>query len=322
MAVACAIMAHATAVQAGDLVVQPAPRTELKAVFATVETRTVSPARARIGGTLVELSVAEGDVVTAGAVIGRVLDDKIALRLASADARIAALTAELANARQEADRSVALLARGAGTQQRTDQLRTQVDILTSQIEAARADRAIIDEQASEGAVLAPASGRVLTIPATRGTEVLPGEAIITVGGGGAFLRVAVPERHAQRLTAGTSVAIALEGSGDAGTRPGIIARIYPRIDQGRVIADVTVDGLDDRFVGRRILVHLPIGTRPALAVPSNAIVTRSGVDFVRVRFGDAIRDVAVVIAAPRPVDAGAEVEILSGLTAGDRVVLP
>ena len=42
------------------------PVTDWKAVYGTVEARDRIPARARLGGTLVELSVVEGDMVTAG----------------------------------------------------------------------------------------------------------------------------------------------------------------------------------------------------------------------------------------------------------------
>ena len=40
------------------------PVTDWKAVYGTVEARDRIPARARLGGTLVELSVVEGDMVT------------------------------------------------------------------------------------------------------------------------------------------------------------------------------------------------------------------------------------------------------------------
>ena len=47
--------------------------------------------------------------------------------------------------------------------------------------------------------MAPGDGRVLTVPVTRGAVVLAGEPIATIGGGGFFLRLAIPERHAERF---------------------------------------------------------------------------------------------------------------------------
>jgi hypothetical protein len=50
---------------------------EWKAVYGRIEARDTVPARARIGGLLEELLVAEGDAVTAGQRIAVVRDDKI-----------------------------------------------------------------------------------------------------------------------------------------------------------------------------------------------------------------------------------------------------
>jgi len=52
--------------QAETLTLQPTAITEWKAVQARVESRDVVPARARIGGVIEELSISEGDLVTAG----------------------------------------------------------------------------------------------------------------------------------------------------------------------------------------------------------------------------------------------------------------
>ena len=46
-----------------------APVTDEKAVFATIETANVVPARARAGGTIAELKVRQGDHVEQGQVI-------------------------------------------------------------------------------------------------------------------------------------------------------------------------------------------------------------------------------------------------------------
>ena len=48
-----------------------------KAVFATVESPRIVPARARIGGTVAELAVKEGDPVKLGQVVAVVGDEKL-----------------------------------------------------------------------------------------------------------------------------------------------------------------------------------------------------------------------------------------------------
>lgn len=292
--------------------------TEWKAVYGRVEARDSVPARARTGGDLVDLAVSEGDMVRAGQVIAVVRDEKLAFQLAAIDAQTLALQSQLDNATAELARAQALIDSGATTTQRLDQLRTQAEVLRNQLAAARAERGVILQREQEGKVLAPTDGLVLDVPVTRGAVVMPGEAIATIGGGGVFLRLAVPERHATLLRAGAAIEIETA----QGVRSGRLAKIYPQIEAGRVLADVEVEGLDKAFVGARILVRLPVGMREALLVPAAALVTRHGLDFVTVANGTASVDRVVVAGERLTVDGRAMVEVLTGLVAGDRVVVP
>ena len=132
------------ALHAQDAVVEQISVTEWKAVYGRIEARDRIPARARLGGTLVSLSVVEGDLVTAGQVVAQIVDAKINFQLAAIDAQLSALSAQLDNARVELTRGEDLLARGVTTAQRLDALRTQVDVLTGQIAAVGADAMGLD----------------------------------------------------------------------------------------------------------------------------------------------------------------------------------
>lgn len=57
------------------------PLADERAVFATVESRNVVPARARIGSTILELTVRDGDEVSQGQQIALVSDDKLQLQM-------------------------------------------------------------------------------------------------------------------------------------------------------------------------------------------------------------------------------------------------
>lgn len=302
-----------SAAMAESVTVEPVAITEWKAVYGRVEARDRIPARARLGGTLVSLVVAEGDVVAQGAVLAQIVDEKLGFQLSALDAQNGALEAQLANAQAELARGEELLAQGVTTAQRLDALRTQVDVVTGQIAALAAQRQVVAQQAAEGAVLAPVAGRVLDVPVAQGAVVMPGEAVAQLGGGGIFLRLAVPERHAADLTEGDAIEI----EGPEGTVTGRLAKVYPLIENGRVVADVEVEGLTDRFVDARVLVRLPVGEREALLVPEAALVTRGGLDFVAVE-GAGLR--TVVPGARVTVAGAAMVEVLTGLTAGDAVL--
>ncbi|MBD1202730.1 MAG: efflux RND transporter periplasmic adaptor subunit [Rhodobacteraceae bacterium] len=302
-----------SAAMADSVTVEPVAITEWKAVYGRVEARDRIPARARLGGTLVSLTVAEGDVVAQGDVLAEIVDEKLGFQLSALDAQNGALQAQLANAQAELARGEELLAQGVTTAQRLDALRTQVDVVTGQIAALAAQRQVVAQQAAEGAVLAPVAGRVLEVPVAQGAVVMPGEAVAQLGGGGIFLRLAVPERHAADLTEGDAIEI----EGPEGTVTGRLAKVYPLIENGRVVADVEVEGLTDRFVDARVLVRLPVGEREALLVPEAALVTRGGLDFVAVE-GAGLR--TVVPGARVTVAGAAMVEVLTGLTAGDAVL--
>lgn len=309
---------------AADVPVRLAQRPDLKAVFGQVESRDVVPARARIGGTVTALAVEEGSAVRAGDVIANVVDDKLALQRNAVDARIRAIQAQLDNARVELDRGSQLLQGGVVPRTRVDLLQTQFDVLTSQLTAAEADRAVLVQQQSEGQVLAPAPGRVLTVPVTRGSVIMPGETIARIAGGGYFLRLSLPERHAGHIRVGDDVIVGSRGmtdlSKDAPLGHGKVVKVYPEIANGNVLADVEVADLGDFFVGERTRVWIPVAMKTVVAVPASAISTRAGVDYVTLAKGQV--EVPVII-GQRLDDKGIEsVEVLSGLGAGDVVVTP
>ena len=115
--------------------------------------------------------------------------------------------------------------------------------------------------------MAPAPGRVLSVPVTKGSVVMPGETIARIAGGGYFLRLSLPERHAAHIKQGDSVLVGGRGIGACSYQRcsscdgGKLVKVYPEIESGRVLADVEVDGLGDFFVGERTLVWIPVGQR-------------------------------------------------------------
>ena len=305
-------------VWAETLTVAPEPITEWKAVYGRIEARETVPARARIGGLVAELSVSEGELVEAGQRIALVRDDKIEFRIAVMNAQAEALRSQLATAASELERGEALKERGVITTQRLDQLRTTVDVLQGQISSVVSERDVIVQQATEGEVLAPDAGRVLTVPVTLGAVILSGEPVATIGSGGFFLRLAIPERHAGAMIEGTALRIVAGGE----DLEGRIAKVYPQIENGRVIADVELPDIDTAFVNARVLVRLPVGERTAILVPEAAVATRSGIDFVAVRHGDRTADRAVMLGDWVTRADGVFIEILTGLAAGDMVEVP
>jgi RND family efflux transporter MFP subunit len=292
----------------------------------------IVPARTRIGGTIVEITVTEGTEITKGEVIAKIVDEKIALQVDAADADFKVVVSQLANARTELERAQRLFDTGATTKTKLDQAQTQVNVYVNQLAAAKANRDVLSQQAAEGATVAPEDGRVISVPVTLGSVVLQGDTIATVAGGGYFLHLYLPERHATAIAEGGTVLVGervlsadmATGSPDpAKARKGKLVKVYPEITDGRVLADVEVDGLGTYFVGERTLVWVPVAHRQVLAVPATTVTTRHGVDYVRLAsVTEEPVDIAVILGETFQRDGTEMVEILTGLAAGDKVIVP
>jgi membrane fusion protein, multidrug efflux system len=314
IAVSCGTLSAALA----DSTVTRRSVEDRKAVIATVEPVHELLARARIGGTISTLSVREGDRVAAGDRIALVVDQKLALQMQALQSRIQAQQAERDQAQIDFSRASELRRTGAGTQVALDQAKTRLDVAERNLAALRTDRQVIEQQSTEGAVLAPGAGRVLKVPVSEGSVVLAGEMIASMAADNYILRLQLPERHARFMKAGDTILI-----GGRGLQPqeqetlhrGRVALVYPQIDQGRVIADVEVESLGDYFVGERTRVYVATGTRDALVVPESSVYRRFGVSYVKLKDGT---EVAVQIGLP--VEGG--LEILAGLHEGDVVTTP
>ncbi len=294
--------------------------TDKKVIYGTVQAAVEVPARARISGTLTSLSVEEGAAVNKDAVIATISDEKLILRGRALDASIASAQSSLDNSQTEYERAQKLFERGTISKSRIDLLETALTVTRSNLKAAEAEKAVLVQQMDEGRVLAPAAGRVLEVPVTAGSVVMGGEVIATIAQQGFLLRIEVPERHARFMKVGDSVETAAESGGKTGK----IVKIYPKISQGRVVADAQLAGLGDYFIGERVAVRIAVGERSAIVIPPDFVSTRHGLDFVSVKGAAAgLLDVVVELGHPQVLEDGTPgVEILSGLRDGDVVVKP
>lgn len=313
------------AASAGAEVLNVASRSiaDEKAVFATIESVSVVPARGRIGGTIVQLNVREGDAVKRGQAIAVIGDEKLALHVKSLDAQIDALQAQSNQAQIDFTRIEGLVERGTLPRVKLDEARTALNVAENGLRARTAERAVVQQQLNEGQVLAPADGLVLKKLIAVGSVVLPGDPVAMIAQQNFRLRLRVPERHARFLKAGDKIRVDGAEFAQQASRSGVIDLVYPQIEDGRVIADATVEGLGEYFVGDRLRVWVSGGTRTALVIPSSYVTTRFGIDYVRIRQADRTIDAPVQRGRDLPSpDLPSGVEILSGIRVGDQLVQP
>lgn len=297
-----------------------------KSVFATVESANVVPARVRTGGTIADLKVKQGDRVEEGQVIAIVGDQKLGLQIQAQGAQVSAAQAQVEMTRRELQRGEELIKEGFATKAKLDQLRAAYDVALNNLKSMTAQQSVTQQQQSEGKVLAPTAGRILTVPVTAGSVVMPGDVVATLAEQNYILRINVPERHAQYIRAGDKVRVDVGegGSGDFTTDYGTIKLVYPKVESGRVQADAVVKGLGDYFVGQRVRVWIGAGKRRAMIVPAGFIETRSGIDYVYLKI-ESGAPVAVPVQRGQAVateDVPSGIELLSGVKSGDVLVRP
>lgn len=269
---------------------------DVSAEIATVDQAQVL---ARIPGILTTLSVREGDMVRKGQVIGRIVDNQLGYQADAFRAQAVQAQTELARVRFLHENGV------------------YADARLQQAEAmaatARAQHAAASAVAGQGAVVAPASGRVLRADVPAGAPVAPGMAIAVITAGPTIVRLQMPESIAARVRPGARV---MTDDGKGGT----VTKVYPSVAAGQVMADVSMPGIDDSLIGRRVAARVETGKRKALLVPSAFVTSRYGIDYVTLlgRDGAAMQVPVQTTAVAEP----GKVEILSGVSAGDTLVGP
>ncbi|MFA5989454.1 MAG: efflux RND transporter periplasmic adaptor subunit [Sphingomonas sp.] len=283
----------------------------------SAEITTVDQAQliARIPGILATLSVHAGDVVRKGQVVGRIVDTQLSAQSAAFGAQATGAQAVAAQAQAEFARTRYLYENGVYAKARLDQAQSAMRSANAQIRAAQAQQAAVAAVAGQGAVVAPAQGRVLRADIPAGAAVAPGMVIATITSGPTVLRLTLPESLAGQVHAGARVRASGIGATSLG---GTVVRVYPSVQSGQIVADVAMDGIDNKLVGRRVAAEVETGTRRAFIVGQSYVTRAYGIDMVRVVAADG--SMASLPVQTTPASEAGKVEILSGINAGDTLV--
>lgn len=272
-----------------------------KDVSAEISTVDEAQVLARIPGILASLTVREGDMVRKGQVIGRIVDSQLGYQAA-------AMQAQAVQARAELERVQFLYDNGVYAKARLEQAQAAAD-------AAEAQHRAVLAVSGQGALVAPASGRVLFADIPAGSPVAPGMPIVTITAGATVLKLELPESLASSIHPGSRVMAEIPGNGAAA---GSVTKVYPAVTAGQVRADAQLPGLDNSLIGRRVSARVEAGERDALLVPEDYVTTAYGIDTVWVVGGDGSASSVPVQTAPSA-EPG-KIEILSGVAAGDVLV--
>jgi RND family efflux transporter MFP subunit len=315
-----------------------------------VVARRMATVSSKITGKVREVLIEEGQHVQAGQVLATLdpIDadaerDLANAQLAAARSQAGSVQAQLHEAEANATRLSALVKQQLVSKSQYDQAIAQRDSLRAQLTTAQRNAQVASDQlriAGHGVentiVRAPFAGVVIAKAAQ------PGEIVSPLSAGGGFTRtgigtivdmdsleveVDVGEAYIGRVQAGMPVESTLNAYPDWKI-PGKVIAIIPTADRGKATVKVRVglDVRDPRIVpDMGVRVSFLEAAKPAAAkqpqgvrVPSAAIVQRDGHDVVfALKDDNTVEQREVKTGIPM----GDDRQVLSGLVAGDSVVL-
>jgi membrane fusion protein, multidrug efflux system len=264
---------------------------------------------AKVTETIVELNFVDGARVKKGDVLARMVsvEEEALLTEASSTAM---------EARKQFDRARQLAQQGASSQSQLDEARRVA-------ETARARVIAIQSRIQDLTIVAPFDGIVGLRDVSVGALVQPGDLIATIDDDSVMkLDFTIPSTFLEAVEPGARI-VATARAFDKEPFEGEISSISSRVDP--VTRTVTVRAMipnPERRLkpGLLMTVELLAAPRKALVVPEEALIPMGRKNFVLVVSGDG--DDAV--AERREVEIGGrregEVEMVSGLSAGERVV--
>jgi membrane fusion protein (multidrug efflux system) len=277
--------------------------------------------RAKAAGTLLALTVAEGDRVKAGQVVGRIDGAELDTRLAERRAQVESARAQLAQAERTHASNQRLSDQGFISPIALDGSRSALDTARAQLRAAEASLQTTQVAGRETVLLAPIAGIVHKRHVLPGEKVASEQQVLTLVDLAALeLAGSVATHEVSLLEPGMPVAVRVEGHARDVT--GRLARIAPAAEPGTRSIGVTValPNPKESFRAGQYAVGRVELADPArrLTLPAGAVAGSPGAQQVWVIDGGALLRRAVTTG--RRDDREGRVEIVAGLDARAQVL--
>lgn len=258
-----------------------------------------------------------GSVVKRGQLLAELFSAGVAAELRQAEAALAEARVMLAGARSDLARAQAVKDSGALSAQKSEQYALAVDTAVAGVTSAEAKLASARITLAQTRIVAVDDGVITKRSATLGTVVSSGSELFTLQRQSRVeWRAEVAAQQLPLVKPGQPALLTLS---DGRQVAGKVRQLAPALDSSTRLALAYVDvaaGSPARagmYASGRIL----LGDAPALTVPASAVVVRDGHSYVFVVDGHAVVTQREVKVGRRQ---DQRVELLSGLTAGERLV--
>jgi RND family efflux transporter MFP subunit len=269
----------------------------------------------KLMGTVMEVYVREGDVVTRGQRLLRIDARDLSAKSAQVEAGIAEAEAMLHEARTTAARIRALYAQDAAPKAQLDAVETGVARAEAAVRAAQAGAVELTAIRDYSIIRAPSAGTITRRMVDPGAFAAPGAPLITVQNAGALrIRAHASPDVVRGIVRGTQLPATIEGVRTTALVEGVV----PAAGGNMYVVNAVVRNDERRFMpGSAATLSLPLQTRTAVTVPASAIVREGDLTGLYIKAGERF-----VLRWVRLGEfSGESVEILAGATAGDQVLL-
>lgn len=307
----------------GTVVVAASGAAPGSSVDGVVEAVRQTVVAAQVAGAVVGLEVRAGDAVRAGQVLVR-LDARAAEQASAAtDAQVQAARAALDVATQEYERQRKLFDKAYISEAALQRAEAQFKAAQAQASAQLSQAGVARTQSGFFLVRAPYAGVVAEVPVTVGDMALPGRPLLTLYDPSALrVSAAVPQSALAGLTERATVRVELPGlAADAQwPQPGrvqVLPTLDPETHTGTLRVDLPRAPGSPLRPGMFARLWLPQGGDAGrLFIPAAAVLRRTELTAVYVIAADGHAQLRQVRVGPV---SGDQVEVLSGLAAGERI---
>lgn len=284
----------------------------------TVESLDRGLVGARIDGRVAQIAVAEGALVKPGQLLLILEQNTAAARLSEAQSQREAAAASLQLAEKTFARYQQLFLAEAVTPQEMDRVAADLELARQQQRGAEAGVQQARTAASYCRVTAPYAARVIRREVEVGTTVQPGTPLLVLDRqGGWRVRLEVPDSRLGSLALGDPLTVEIPAL--RRTLAGTVAEIVPQSDPLSRTVQVKVDlqGAENLTPGLYARAFRATETSATLLVPAAAVVHRGQLTGLYVVEQGLLR--YRLVRTGRTL--GERVEVLSGLEAGETVVV-
>jgi len=272
-------------------------------------------------GPVTMVRIEEGSRVSAGEVVVKLDEVKAELGVRQAEAMLAQAKANFERSKSDLERKQTLLNDKTIPPSTFDAFKAQYDAAAAGVDASDSALALARRRLRDMTVRAPFPGIVRDKRVSVGQYVREGDTLFVLMRVDPLkLQFELPEKYADRLTVGRQVrtsVIALPGQEFSGTIQTVFPSVAVQSRTIRVEARVPNPGFRLK-PGFFATVRVPLARLPgAFVVPRSALVRREGTEHVFVVRGDR----AELVPIQTGVETADRLEVVSGLSSSDRVVV-